>query len=84
MTARFEIVHTDHKQPWHARWVADNGEIVWWTETYVDKRDAEASILMIAGARTEDGRITATLEPGYPVHYIDERTPDDPGLNPLF
>jgi uncharacterized protein YegP (UPF0339 family) len=32
--ARFEIVHTDAEQPWHGRFVAGNGRIVWTTETY--------------------------------------------------
>lgn len=39
MSARFEIVRTDGRgddktQPWHARFVAANGRIVWTTETY--------------------------------------------------
>jgi uncharacterized protein YegP (UPF0339 family) len=88
MTARFEIVHTDATQPWHARWVAANGEIVWVTENYANKADAETSVFMISGARLEgeglNTRIIATLEPQYPVHYVDERKvehdPNTPGL----
>jgi uncharacterized protein YegP (UPF0339 family) len=83
MTARFEIVQTDSPQPWHARWVAANGETVWWTETYANKQDAETSIFMLAGARVEDSKIVGTLQPNYPVAYVDERTDDIP-TDPLF
>lgn len=34
----FEIVRTD--AGWHARFRADNGEVVWWTEVYTRRADA--------------------------------------------
>lgn len=74
MTAHFEIVQTDHTQPWHARWVANNGEIVWTTETYARKTDAQTAIFMLAGGRVENGDMVGSLEPTYPITYIDERT----------
>ena len=40
MSARFEIVRTDAPQPWHARFVASNGRIVWTTETYARRGSA--------------------------------------------
>ncbi len=45
MSARFEIVRTDGRghdqsQPWHARFVAANGRIVWTTETYARRKGA--------------------------------------------
>lgn len=55
MAARFEIVRAngrghDQSQPWHARYVAANGQIVWVTETYTRRRGAENAILSIAHA----------------------------------
>lgn len=32
--SHFEIVRTDAEQPWHARFRASNGRIMWTTETY--------------------------------------------------
>lgn len=42
MTARFEVVRTD--AGWHGRFVAANGRIVWWTETYTRRRSAVRAI----------------------------------------
>lgn len=48
-TARFEIVHTEGvKHPWHGRYRAANGEIVWWTELYADRRDVLRAIGFLA------------------------------------
>ena len=47
MTARqprFEIVRTDADQPWHARFRAANGRIVWVTENYRRRDSAAAAI----------------------------------------
>lgn len=46
----FEIVRRDPGelgQPWHARVVASNGETVWTTENYADRRGAEAAIRLL-------------------------------------
>ena len=40
MSARFEIVRTDAEQPWHARFRAANGRVVWTTENYARRRGA--------------------------------------------
>jgi len=50
MSARFEIVRTDGGQPWHARYIASNGRIVWSTEQYVEKRHAKNAIAVVAQA----------------------------------
>jgi uncharacterized protein YegP (UPF0339 family) len=48
--ARFEIVRTDAEQPWHGRFVAGNGRIVWTTETYTRRgRVMDAIALLTAG-----------------------------------
>lgn len=54
MSARFEIVRTDVPQPWHARFVAANGRIVWTTEQYSRSsgaRNAIGSFIDVFGAR---------------------------------
>lgn len=38
--SRFEIVRSDAEQPWHARFIADNGRTVWTTENYNRRRNA--------------------------------------------
>lgn len=44
----FEIVRT--AAGWHSRYIAANGRIVWWTETYTRRRAARTAIrLMTAG-----------------------------------
>lgn len=40
MSARFELVRTDAEQPWHVRFVAPNGRIVWTTEQYGRRKSA--------------------------------------------
>lgn len=45
MSARFEVVRTD--AGWHGRFVAANGRIVWWTETYTRRRGALRAIELI-------------------------------------
>jgi hypothetical protein len=78
---RVEVVRTDAEQPWHCRLVdPNNGEPVWWTETYADERDAVAAILWLPGFASsvrvmENGRLvelkggSSELE----VRYVDER-----------
>lgn len=59
--ARFEIVHTPGRvQPWHVRFVAANGAIVWWTENYTDKRDAKHALDLLAEGF--DRRVVRTVE----------------------
>lgn len=48
--ARFEIVRTDAPQPWHARFRAANGRIVWTTENYSRRGRAVAAVELICGA----------------------------------
>lgn len=55
MTARFEVVRTDAVQPWHARFRAANGRIVWTTEQYARRAGALTAIASIAGAFSESG-----------------------------
>lgn len=76
MTARFEIVHTDAAQPWHARFIAANGEPVWSTETYVDERDAlgavQVIVAAIAGPITGGGmraKESELADPHHPFYY---------------
>lgn len=60
--SHFEIVRTDAEQPWHARFVASNGRIVWTTEQYTRRRGAENAIRALemtrfgAEVRTTDER----------------------------
>jgi uncharacterized protein YegP (UPF0339 family) len=42
---KYEIVKTDGG--FRARFKGANGEIVWWTETYNEERDARAAITLI-------------------------------------
>jgi uncharacterized protein YegP (UPF0339 family) len=48
MTARFEVVRSDAPQPWHARFRAANGRIVWATETYAKRDSAINAITALA------------------------------------
>lgn len=86
MSARFEVVHSDAEQPWHARYVASNGRIVWTTENYTRKRGAVNAIaafvdsflghwLEIDGSQvTEIGNSwTKERRRALEVRYIDER-----------
>lgn len=81
MTARrprFEIVRTDAAQPWHARYRAANGRIVWTTETYA-RRDGAVNALRSLVVPL-DSRVTAvgvrTIHDAVPpveVRDVDER-----------
>lgn len=44
---RFEIVRTDAEQPWHARFVAANGRVVWTTESYTRRKSALNAICVL-------------------------------------
>lgn len=67
---RFEIVRTDASQPWHARFRAANGRIVWTTENYSRRRDAVAAIKCIGDApRYSDGKDADLIE----VIDVDDR-----------
>lgn len=83
-TARFEIVRTDADQPWHARFRAANGRIVWTTENYTRRAKAERAVLLLTngvephshlGVReTDDGkRFVYTASGCVEVRLIDER-----------
>ena len=48
--ARFEVVRTDAAQPWHARFRAANGRILWSTETYARRGRALNAIDCMTGA----------------------------------
>jgi uncharacterized protein YegP (UPF0339 family) len=50
MTSRFEIVQTDADQPWHARFIAANGEPIWTTESYADRSDAVHAVELLVEA----------------------------------
>lgn len=45
---RFEIVRTDAPEPWHARFRAANGQIVWTSETYRQKASAVRALDVLA------------------------------------
>lgn len=63
---KYELVETPDadgfNSHWHARMVANNGEIVWWTEHYTTKRAALDAIDLVKVATHYDGR---TLRLGY-------------------
>lgn len=72
MSARFEIVRSDTgdnglDQPWHARYVASNGRIVWTTEQYARRGAAVAAIRGMSRGIV----LGAVLR----VRDVDERTP---------
>lgn len=88
MSARFEIVRTDAEQPWHARFRAENGRVVWSTENYARRKTAINAVCVIArefswgGVATwrTDGPWQEVLiehggfRAGVPVLMVDERT----------
>jgi uncharacterized protein YegP (UPF0339 family) len=80
MSARFEIVRTHAAQPWHARFRAANGRIVWTTETYTRCRGAERAVEAITGSTIIRGRFAVrrsyiNWNRGHlTVHYVDERS----------
>lgn len=55
---KIEIVHTDADQPWHARLVGDNGEIVWVTETYTTSAHAFHAIELLGEMFGYGGKMT--------------------------
>jgi uncharacterized protein YegP (UPF0339 family) len=70
MSARFEVVRTDAEQPWHARFIAANGRIVWTTENYGRRRDAVAAVMLIGDAPSySNGRDADLIE----LRDVDER-----------
>lgn len=80
MAARFEIVQTDAEQPWHARFIAANGETVWTTENYTNRATAILAINFMASAFGgfvwEPAAGTAVARPIGPdieVRDVDER-----------
>lgn len=80
MSARFELVHSDAEQPWHARFVAGNNRKVWTTETYRERNGALNAIACLAeGMITPgvDGLLRVRLHSNRVVviREIDERTP---------
>lgn len=79
MSARFEIVRTDAAQPWHARFRAANGRVVWTTENYARRSSALSAIdLLASGGITlgVDGRLRIRLCDSLvlEIRQIDERT----------
>lgn len=71
---RFEVVRTDAAQPWHARFVAANGRIVWTTEQYARRAGAIGAIEALANATVLD-RVVAFGFAGVvtEVRDVDER-----------
>lgn len=80
--ARFEVVRTDAKQSWHARYRAANGRIVWTTENYTRRRACLAAIETIAGhvVLFAEIRVGCVSISGrfLDVIDVDERTPPPP------
>lgn len=78
MGARFEIVRTD--AGWHARYVAANHRIVWWTENYGRRRGAVRAIDGFVHplgfeVNQADTRIENWLRSNrLPIRDVDERT----------
>lgn len=79
MSARFEIVRSDAPEPWHARFIAANGRIVWTTEQYSRSSGARNAIASIADVFRARFALAATQlrdEWGIPVieiRDVDER-----------
>jgi uncharacterized protein YegP (UPF0339 family) len=46
--SRFELVRTDAEQPWHARYVADNGRVLFSSENYTRRFRALNAIANVA------------------------------------
>ena len=62
---RFEVVRTD--AGWHARFIAANGRIVWWTETYTRRRGAVNAIALL------DAELAADAAWPDNIRDVDER-----------
>lgn len=77
MSARWEIVRSDAEQPWHARFVAANGRILFSTENYTRKRGVERAIESATGCALSwvEGEAWAhRCKGGVEVRYVDERS----------
>lgn len=48
--ARIDIVRTEAEQPFHARFVAGNGQVIATSEKYAERRDALVAIAVVAEA----------------------------------
>lgn len=77
-SARFEIVRTDAVQPWHARFRAANGRIVWTTENYRRRNAAHDALFHFGRFMYADSTPwpLALLTQRYgsiEVRYVDER-----------
>lgn len=85
MSGRFEVVRTDAEQPWHARFAAANGRIVWTTEQYARRAGALTAIHAIAAAfspygqtRMLDGHVKVLIEHiGDIAHSVEIRDVDE-------
>lgn len=85
MSARFEIVRTDAEQPWHARFVAANGRIVFSTEQYARRAGAVTAIHAVAAAfspygqtQAHDGYVKVLVDHlGDRAHHVDIRDVDE-------
>lgn len=79
---RFELVRSDAAQPWHARFRAANGRIVFSTEQYARQGAAENAVRLMMTTITDGhwwkrdnvyhvgmGRLHAAIE----VRVVDER-----------
>lgn len=78
--SRFEIVRSDAAQPWHARFVARNGRIIFSTENYTRRQGALNAITLLAsvfgGFVYEPGGGVAVASPNVgdvEVRDVDER-----------
>ena len=67
MSARFEIVHTGPRA-FHARFVAENGETVWVTESYTRRQSAREAVELL-----DDHFYFYARADGPPVIEVDER-----------
>jgi uncharacterized protein YegP (UPF0339 family) len=81
---RFEVVRTDAAQPWHARFRAANGRVIFSTENYARRRGAENAIETMQGRFIYTMRDSVGWGPGdsfvtlygggqVEVRYVDER-----------
>ncbi len=80
MSAWVEVVQTDAEQPWHGRYVAGNGEPIWFTEKYGDRRDVINAVMLLPGMAGavrlfDEQQLIELKAPGgtLEVRYVDER-----------
>jgi uncharacterized protein YegP (UPF0339 family) len=72
--ARFEIVRTLATQPYHVRFRAANGKVVWSTENYRRRPDAVRAIETLLDQGVVDGTIhRGPLRLTTEVRDVDER-----------